>query len=402
MWKYAFLLICFNSFSQVQWEFVTNKPPLQIVEPSSGFFSVVTSGSNHTYYGLFHRALDYFSSNYQVFFSDPIENRHFISTWEGIVHAVSPLFGGGGFYRTIDGGQTWSYVGSGGAWTGETLCYVDSVNFYHTDSQGFHKNDTLRNDLSVLNVESPYYSHDTGKPKMAVIGDTILLLVREKSPSIWNKHIIRSTDGGFNWDIVNSVSGMEHHEILFINDSTGFVTGDSGSLLKTTDTGLTWSNINTGVTQSLYSIDIASDGYGFAVGFNGTIIRTEDYGNNWVQVNSPSNSMFVYTKIFENDYAYIQDVDGNLYTNRGGILAFNGTEIASFELYPNPSNGSFKIEHYETSNVDISVVDILGRNYLSTKINSGVTEFDIDLSIGAYFVIIDYGNKRLTKQLVIR
>lgn len=399
MWKYALLFICFNSFSQVQWEFVANKPLLQIVEPSSGFFSVVTSGSNHTYYGQFHRALDYFSSNYQVFSNDPIGNRHFVNTWEGIVQTVNPQVGGGGFYRTIDGGQTWSIVGGGTM--GGTLFYIDSINYYHTDWYGFHKNDTLRNDFSVLSVEFPYYSHDTGKPKMAVIGDTILLLVREKNPSIWNKHIIRSTDGGFNWDIVNSVSGMEYHEILFINDSTGFVTGDSGSLLKTTDTGFTWSTINTGVIESLYSIDIASDGYGFAVGFNGTIIRTEDYGNNWSQVSSPSSSMFVYTKIFENDYAYIQDVDGNLYNNRGDILAFNDLEIASFELYPNPSNGSFKIELFETSNAQISLVDILGRNYLLTRINPGVTEFDIDLSIGTYFVIIDNGNKRLTKQLII-
>lgn len=399
MWKYALLLICFNSFSQVQWEFVTNKPPLQIVEPSSGFFSVVTSGSNHTYYGQFHRALDYFSSNYQIFSNDPIGNRHFVSTWEGMIHAVDPQVLSGNFLQTLDGGQTWSAVGYG---TIGSMYYKDSLNYYYTDLFGFHKNDTLRNDFSVLNVESPYASHDTGKPKMAVIGDTILLLVREKNPTIWNKHIIRSTDGGFNWDIVNSVSGIEYHEILFINDSTGFVTGDSGILLKTTDTGLTWSTINTGVTESLYSIDIASDGYGFAVGFNGTIIRTEDYGNNWSQVSSPSSGMFVYTKIFENDYAYIQDVDGNLYTNRGDILAFNDVEIASFELYPNPSNGSFKIELFETSNAQISLVDILGRNYLSTRINSGVTEFDIDLSIGTYFVIIDNGNKRLTKQLIIR
>lgn len=398
MWKYALLLICFNSFSQVQWEFVTNKPPLQIVEPSSGFFSTTTSGSNHTYDGQFHRALDYFSNDYQLASSYPIWNRHFVSTWEGIIHAVNPQLLSGYFLQTLDGGQTWNVVGNGKI---GSMYYKDSLNYYHTDFFGFHKNDTLRNDFSVLSVEPPFSSYETGKPKMAVIGDTIVLLVREKNPSTWNKHIIRSADGGFNWDIVNSVSGMEYHEILFINDSTGFVTGDSGSLLKTTDTGLTWSNINTGVTESLYSIDIASDGYGFAVGFNGTIIRTEDYGNNWVQVNSPSNSMFVYTKIFENDYAYIQDVDGNLYTNRGDILAFNGAEIASFELYPNPSNGSFKIELYETSNAEISVMDILGRKYLSTKINSGVTEFDIDLSIGTYFIIIDDGNKRLTKQLII-
>ena len=67
--------------------------------------------------------------------------------------------------------------------------------------------------------------------------------------------------------------------VFFINESTGFLTGDQGLILKTVNGGTTFTRSNP-VTQSylrsIYFIDIQT---GWAAGEFGTIINTINGGD---------------------------------------------------------------------------------------------------------------------------
>lgn len=88
----------------------------------------------------------------------------------------------------------------------------------------------------------------------------------------------------------------------------------------------------------------------------------------------------------------------------GGV--WNVGEISAtndFKIYPNPSSGSFQIELLDhIGYMDVKVLDMLGHEMMSTKITSGTTEFQTDLLPGVYLVVLNDGQKRLTKQLVVQ
>jgi len=60
-----------------------------------------------------------------------------------------------------------------------------------------------------------------------------------------------------------------------------YIAGDNGTILRSSDLGQVWEIVNSNTNSNLYSIDIAESDTGFAVGSGGTIIRTTDGGNTW-------------------------------------------------------------------------------------------------------------------------
>lgn len=105
--------------------------------------------------------------------------------------------------------------------------------------------------------------------------------------------IFITSDGGMNWNFVDS-SAANYTNLFFINSQTGFACGSgaqSGSLIKkTTNSGVTWitklSNSLTGILSSVYFINALT---GFAVGGGygsqlACIYRSTDEGETWNQI----------------------------------------------------------------------------------------------------------------------
>ncbi|MEM0576558.1 reprolysin-like metallopeptidase [Flavobacterium polysaccharolyticum] len=88
-----------------------------------------------------------------------------------------------------------------------------------------------------------------------------------------------------------------------------------------------------------------------------------------------------------------------------------GTEelgIADFKLFPNPSNGNFKVEFSSVSNLPImvSVVDVLGRSVYQKQYEK-TTNFSevIDLKkimAGVYLVTVEDGERKEVKKIVVQ
>ena len=98
-----------------------------------------------------------------------------------------------------------------------------------------------------------------------------------------NGKVIRTKDGGQNWETKTVGKCAILNSVYFIDASTGWICGD-GLILKTTDGGKNWFYQYDGYMW-LRSIYFTDSNTGWAVGSE--IMKTTDGGENWAIVSIP-------------------------------------------------------------------------------------------------------------------
>src|SRR5436189_1503861 len=88
------------------------------------------------------------------------------------------------------------------------------------------------------------------------------------------------------WSPVDSGTTSNLNGAILLDSGTGFVVGDTGTILKTTDAGATWAPLTSGTSTTLHGIYFLDPNEGVAVGDSGTILRTTDGGAVWQSVTS--------------------------------------------------------------------------------------------------------------------
>ena len=88
------------------------------------------------------------------------------------------------------------------------------------------------------------------------------------------------------WSPVDSGTASNLNGAVLLDSGTGFVVGDTGTILKTTDAGMTWSLLTSGITNALHDVYFFDATQGVAVGEQGRILRTTDGGAAWQRVTS--------------------------------------------------------------------------------------------------------------------
>jgi hypothetical protein len=98
-----------------------------------------------------------------------------------------------------------------------------------------------------------------------------------------NGAIMRTTDGGANWQTQTSGVPDTLRGICFRDSVLGCAVGNGGIVLRTTDGGSSWNWVSTGYTETLYGVFLSYYGsLGYAVGANGRILATSNGGASWV------------------------------------------------------------------------------------------------------------------------
>lgn len=135
--------------------------------------------------------------------------------------------------------------------------------------------------------------------------------------------IIKTTDGGINWTILNSNVTFPLKKIQFLNDNIGFVIGgdNTGSyLLKTTNAGLSWSSIilNTIENGSPTGMFFKNENEGYITG-NKIFIKTINGGLNWTNVLTNTDENFNDVKFRDVNFGIVTANTGDYYrTTNGG------------------------------------------------------------------------------------
>ena len=193
--------------------------------------------------------------------------------------------GTGIIYITTDAGNNWiaqrqkAFEFSSIYFIDETTGWAvgDSGVVFSTTDSGISWNKLYQNDSLSL---SSIYAIDN--QNVFAVG-----LIRTKP---WPSNdvatvILQTTNGGQTWirPTFNSPVGL--NSIVFINDSTGLISGNKGTILKTTDKGYTWNKISLYISVgNLDRIQFINEN----IGWIGSIIKTTDGGSSWTTQNIPS------------------------------------------------------------------------------------------------------------------
>jgi len=123
--------------------------------------------------------------------------------------------------------------------------------------------------------------------------------------------IYKTTNGGQSW--TSQISGTQYcyFDSYFLNENTGFVVGDWGSIRKTTNGGNSWFGCVSGTTDYLESVYFINANTGFAAGRVGQIVKTTDGGNNWNQLIQIGN-MFTSVRFANETTGYVAGTGGRL------------------------------------------------------------------------------------------
>jgi len=219
----------------------------------------------------------------------------FLDTLNGWLAALIPVgqsaTGGGGIYRTSDGGVTWYQS-----------CTVDSAPLYN---------------LSFVDKEYGWACGNRGV-------------------------IINTTNGGKNWNKYDTRALLDYEDTLyflmgiqFLNRLEGWIGGskktgipDCGGyalVLHTTDGGRNWRKSFSGSGGHVRNIHFLPNGSGWAVGGGNFadcdpfIIHTTDYGETWGQQYYPTYLQLAYSVAFYNQqYGFIGGNVGIIRTTNAG------------------------------------------------------------------------------------
>jgi len=108
--------------------------------------------------------------------------------------------------------------------------------------------------------------------------------------------ILKTFNAGTKWSIISSGTKNYLGSVFFTNSDTGYVVGAGGIILRTIDAGKTWTLQSSGTDNNLVSVFFTDASTGYAVGDSGTILKTINAGATWtadsISITSPLTSIY--------------------------------------------------------------------------------------------------------------
>lgn len=128
-----------------------------------------------------------------------------------------------------------------------------------------------------------------------------------------NGALLKTTNGGAAWTVVQNITYNNSHSVYFINSKTGFVVGDYGVIVKTIDGGLNWTTSQaSGSSYNLNEVFFTDANTGYAVGTSGKIIKTIDGGLNWTSQSSGTSANL--------NSVYFSDASNGFAVGNNGVI----------------------------------------------------------------------------------
>ena len=275
--------------------------------------------------------------------------------------------------RTVDGGQSWSVVTDAlGSWLLDVE-FVDSNNGYAVGERGkiLYTSDGGQ---SWANITVPVGLADRKFTAVHFFDSQIGIGVGGKdsiNDSI--QTIIKTIDGGLNWNVIEDSIGSMLKTVHFIDTNAGYVAGNNGVIKFSGNQGLSWTayNIAGNDNNAINDIDFLNSDFGVAEGVGGKILVY--------------NSMLSLSTF---------DISNNV--------------NSSFQLYPNPANNRLTIRIVDGNKKqiqegEITIYNVLGEELKKQKISnlSEITDVDISsLPAQLYMLSLKMNNQIMTKNFI--
>ena len=134
--------------------------------------------------------------------------------------------------------------------------------------------------------------------------------------------ILRTTNSGNNWQLLNSNTFNNLRDVWFVNNDTGYACGAMGTILKTTNRGLIWSSIGGFTFQNFYTLSFPENSQvGYVFGANGEAYKTTNGGINWEQMPLGTTNTIYACHFVNNNVGFAVGQNGIiLRTENGGVI----------------------------------------------------------------------------------
>ena len=173
--------------------------------------------------------------------------------------------------------------------------------------------------------------------------------------------VLNASSQPYGW--FSQTSGTSEHlnDVYFVNNNTGYIVGNLGTILKTINGGANWFTQVSGYPNHLFGIYFVSSTKGFIVGDGGIKLKTNNGGNSW------------YVLSYANTYTLLKDVYF-INSNTGVAVGWYGKILhtvnggSSWSIRTSGTTLNLKGLYFKDSNTGI-IVGVLGKFLMST--NSG-------------------------------
>jgi len=193
------------------------------------------------------------------------------SLGDGAVFMVNDTIGytgsnGGGYYLKTTDGFNWSWEDVLISGIGFSSAYFFNENI----GLGVGYGPTIYKTINGGNNWSYVYTNSNTSGSIndiICVNDSICFACGD------NGLIVRTFDQGANWDSLYSGLTGTLHSISCINQDTCYISAVAGWIIKTIDGGNTWNNDSSNVSKNLFSIFSTSPTVAYAVGASATVIK---------------------------------------------------------------------------------------------------------------------------------
>jgi hypothetical protein len=325
------------------------------------------------------------------------------------IYFVEIMMGLSSLKKSSDGGTTWINYGGIPSFVRSIFTCDTSKLYaiYRFQTIGYY---LFKYDNGIK--YNKYYTFNSIIPGALFFPDTTTGFISAKD-SVNNKVnlILKTTDGGLNWNSVFIDSTINIRNLYFPSGITGYAVGDSGRAIKTSNGGINWQLLNTGTSVNLNSLYFLNDSVGFAAGDSGVIIRTMNGGLNWTQDVTGTTNQF--TKIFfVNDSIGFALINWKMYrvnlNSSIGIWELVSKPQPALSVYPNPSAANITIDIPEElkkeNNLLLRFFDNTGKLILSESFIGKSDYIYIkhdNIPRGIYLVILSGNSKNYQNKLII-
>jgi len=142
---------------------------------------------------------------------------------------------------------------------------------------------------------------------------------------------------------VEQFSGTSSHfyDVKFINQNTGWASGDGGNVIKTTNGGINWISYPTGVTVTILTgIHPVNENVIYAVGYWRTLLKSTNGGVNWQIIsNMPMGQGISFKEVFfinENTGWWVSEFSSFIFKTSNGmntIDSFSNGSCGVLDIY---------------------------------------------------------------------
>jgi photosystem II stability/assembly factor-like uncharacterized protein len=186
-------------------------------------------------------------------------------------------------------------------------------------------------------------------------------------------NIYKTTNGGLNFTAQNSgLTAQRFMAISMKHPDTVFISGNYGKILRTFNGGNNWNLIYSDTLIQFWGLFFVNSNTGFAAGSNGRIMKTTNKGDNWVIQTSTTITALDGIYFLDENTGYIGGANIILKTTNGGQTWVNkvGNFISGFETAQSLYFSDANTGYYCTNTSNCRIVKTTDGGDTWTLINS--------------------------------